>query len=209
MRVTADGDVEYRRRGRLVPRVDVWHERQFTSAGMSIGLSPVAYAARTLYHHLSAQEFAISWFNSGAAPAAVLRNVKQPTLDPAAAAVIKARFNESQADRSVFVTGSDWEWSAVASAASDAKFLDAIKTTTVDAARFFGVPGDLIGAESSTGSITYANVVQRNLQFLVMDLQPALTRRERTFTAHLLPKPWFARHPMATRGCSAPPARWR
>lgn len=188
-----DGQVQYRRKGKLVPKVDVWHERQFTVPGVPVGLSPVAFAAWTLQHNLSAQEFAVAWFDSGAAPAGVLRNTRQQKIDPGDAAVIKSRFKEAVADRGVFVTGQDWDFSPAAAAASDAKFLDAIKATTSDVCRYFGVPGDLVDAEVSTGSITYANVVQRNLQFLVMNLAPALTRRERVFTAHLLPQPWFAR----------------
>jgi hypothetical protein len=53
------------------------------------------------------------------------------------------------------------------------------------------VPGDLIDAEAqSSAKITYANVTQRHLQFLVLNLQPTLARRERRLS-RALPKPRF------------------
>ena len=36
----------------------------------------------------------------------------------------------------------------------------------------------MIDAEVSSGSVTYANVTQRNLQLLIMNIGPAITRRE-------------------------------
>jgi phage portal protein BeeE len=44
--------------------------------------------------------------------------------------------------------------------------------------RFLGVPGDMVDVNSTSGSITYANITQRNLQLLIMNLGPAVTRRE-------------------------------
>jgi phage portal protein BeeE len=51
----------------------------------------------------------------------------------------------------------------------------------------------MIDAESSTGSITYANVTQRNLQLLIMNLNPILRRRESAFSRKLLPQPRYMR----------------
>jgi hypothetical protein len=42
------------------------------------------------------------------------------------------------------------------------------------------------------GNITYANVTQRNLQFLIMHLQPAMGRREDALTT-LTPRPQFVK----------------
>jgi hypothetical protein len=39
---------------------DVWHEKQYTVAGLPLGLSPVAYAAWTIEESLNAQKFARS-----------------------------------------------------------------------------------------------------------------------------------------------------
>ena len=78
-------------------------------------------------------------------------------------------------------------WCHVAGASND--WIEGAKLNSVDVARFFNVPADLIDAVISGGShITYSNVVQRNLQFLVMHLGPTITRREAKLT-DMLPRP--------------------
>lgn len=192
VRQTDAGVLEYRRQGQVVPAASVWHERQFVVPGVPVGLSPVAYAAWTLTHNLSAQEFAVNWFSSGAGTSGTLRN-KQRTVAQDVATVMKERFRTATQNRDIFVTGSDWEFEPAAAAQSDARFLDAIKATAVDVARFFGVPADLIDAEVASKSITYANIAERNLQLLIMHLGPAITRRERVFSQRLVSRPRFVK----------------
>lgn len=188
----SDGAVVYRRRGVEVDPALVWHERQHVVPGLPVGLSPIAFSAWTTGHYLSAQQFALDWFDSGASPSGVLKN-EAKTLSQDEAATMKARFRAAVAHRDVFVAGKDWTFTPAAGAASDAKFLDAMKATTVDVCRFYGVPGDMIDAETSTGSITYANVTQRNLQLLVINIGPAVTRRELTFSDRLVAAPRFVK----------------
>ena len=186
-----EGEWEYRRSGKVVPRELVWHERQFPVAGLPVGLSPVAYAQWTTSHYLSAQQFALDWFEGGF-PTGTLKNTEQ-VVEEKAAKVIKERFRVATQDRDVFVHGSDWEYTPAGGAASDAKFLDAMKASTVDICRYYGVPGDMIDAETSSGSITYANVTQRNLQLLTMNVGPAITRRELTFSRRLVAAPRYVK----------------
>ena len=68
-----------------------------------------------------------------------------------------------------------------------------MQSSTLDICRYYGVPGDMIDAETSTGSITYANVTQRNLQLLTMNIGPAITRRERTFSRRLVAQPRYVK----------------
>jgi len=70
--------------------------------------------------------------------------------------------------------------------------IDSLRWGIGDAARFYGVPGDMIDAEVSSGSITYANVTQRNLQLLIMNIGPAITRREAALST-LLSRPRFVK----------------
>lgn len=188
-----DGQLEYRYRGTVIDRADVWHERQFVVPGLPIGLSPVSYAAWTTRQYLSAQQFALDWFESGASPSGTLQNTELETISKKDAEVAKARFREAVAHRDVFVHGKDWVYTPAAAAASDAKFLDAQKASTADICRFYGVPGDMIDAETSTGKVTYANVTQRNLQLLTINIGPAITRRELTFSERLLATPRFVK----------------
>lgn len=189
--VTVEGGAaRYRFRGVAVDNAEVWHERQNVVPGLPVGLSPVAHAALTVEHALSASEFALAWFSSGAAPSGVLRN-RERTLDPATAQAMKERFRVATQRREPFVAGADWEWTAAAGAEADARYLESMGATAVDIARFYNVPADLIDAASKGESITYANISERMLQFLVINLGPTLTAREAAFSRRLLPAPRF------------------
>jgi len=172
---------------------DIWHERQFTVPGMAMGLSPVAYAAWSVGGYLSAQQFALNWFAADANPAGILRNTTQATVAPDVADAAKQRFKAAVSGRDVFVTGSDWEYTAASADASQAAFLEQMHFGVTDVSRFFGVPADLIdGVQGKGGNITYANVTQRNLQLLVLNLGPAIIRREAALTS-ALPRPQYVK----------------
>lgn len=159
---------------------EVWHERQFTVAGMPLGLSPLAYAAWTIGGYLSAQQFMLDWFVNGAQPSGVLRNTER-VLVKGIASDAKAAFKASVENRDIFVTGKDWEWTPAQTDAASTGFLEAQSAGVVDVCRYLGVPADMMDAETATGSITYANVTQRNVQLLVINLGPAYVRRERAW----------------------------
>lgn len=170
---------------------DVWHEKQYTVAGSPLGLSPVAYAAWSVGEYLSAQQFALDWFSGGGVPKAHLRNA-QRVVPPEAAATIKERFKASVTAGDLFVSGHDWEYNPIQASAAESNWLEAKQAGIPDIARFFGVPSDAIDAAVSGSSVTYANIVQRNLQLLIHNLGPAVTRRERALSS-LLPAPRFVK----------------
>jgi HK97 family phage portal protein len=163
--------------GKRYNPVDVWHEKQYTVAGLPIGLSPVAYAAWTIGEYLSIQDFALDWFASGGVPAMHLKNTKQ-IIESTKAQEIKDRFSASVQQGGMFVSGQDWELNLLQSESAGQTWLEAKQYGIGDVARFFDVPGDLIDAAVQSGNITYANITQRNLQFLIMHLGPAIIRRE-------------------------------
>ena len=171
---------------------EVWHERQYTVAGMPLGLSPVAYAAWTIEETLSAQQFARDWFAGGAVPLAELKNTAK-TIDQAQARVARENFRAAVDSSGLFVHGQDWEYKPIQSVASQSAFLEARQYGASDIARFFGVPGDLIDVAVSGSSITYASISQRNLQFLIMHLGPAVGRREDAFSRKLVSGPRFVK----------------
>ena len=190
--ILKNGVVSYRIGGKVYPSEQVWHERQFTIGGFPLGLSPVAYAAWSIGQYQSAQKFALDWFGTGGVPKGHLKNTLLPTIGEEASQVIKTRFKASVENNDVFVSGSDWEFSPYQAEAVGSEWLEAQKFGIGDIARFFGAPGDLIDAAVSTGSITYANITQRNLQFLIMHLGPAVYRRERSLSK-LLPAPRYVK----------------
>lgn len=101
---------------------------------------------------------------------------------------MKDKFKDTVATGDVFVTGVDWEYSMLGAKASESAFDAMMKLSAPDICRFYGVPGDVVDVESSTGNITYQNVTQRNLQLLILNLGPAFTRRERAFSNGLVPR---------------------
>lgn len=171
---------------------EIWHEKQYTVAGVPLGLSPVAYAAWTIEETLSAQQFARDWFAAGAVPLAELKN-NQKVVDKAGARVAREQFRAAVDESGLFVHGNDWEYKPIQAVASQSAFLEARQYGASDIARFFGVPGDLIDVAVSGSSVTYASISQRNLQFLIMNLGPAVGRREDAFSRKLVSGPRFVK----------------
>lgn len=170
---------------------NVWHERQYTVAGLPFGLSPVAHAAWSIGEYLSIQDFALDWFGNGGVPLAHLKNTAK-TLEAKDAAIVKERFKASVSSGDVFVSGADWDYQMIQAESAGSAWLEAKNYSIGDIARFFDCPGDLVDAAVQSGNITYANVVQRNLQFLVMHLGPAILRRESALSSWL-PAPRFVK----------------
>jgi HK97 family phage portal protein len=176
----------YRISGTAYDPRDVWHERQFTIPGVPMGLSPIAYAAMTIGTYLSAQQFGLDWFGNGSVPAGRLKN-SQRTINSTEANIVKDRFKSAVASRDLFVHGADWEYDAISVNANESQFLATMEYGVQDIARFFGVPGDLIDAPAlSTAKITYANITQRHLQFLIMNLGPTIIRRENALSSAIV-----------------------
>jgi HK97 family phage portal protein len=172
------GKLTYRIGGVSYDPSKIWHERQYTVSGLEVGLSPVAYAAWSIGEYLSIQDFALSWFGGGAVPKARMKNTAK-TVTPTEAEAVKSRYRATQSNGDIFVHGADWEFEFMQAQNAGMEWIEGKRYGVTDIARFFGVPGDLIEAAVSTGTITYANISQRNLQFLIMNLQPAIVRRER------------------------------
>lgn len=187
-----DPHIRYRVWGKEYPAEKVWHERQYPVAGLAVGLSPLAYAAWTISEGLSMQQFALDWFGGGAVPKARLRNTKK-TVGGKDAGDIKERFNASVANGDLFVHGNDWEYDFMQAETAGMEWLEGRRATLPDIARYLGCPADLIDAAvSGGGQITYASITQRNLQFLIMNLNPLVVRREKNLSK-LLSRPRFVK----------------
>lgn len=170
---------------------DVWHERQYRIAGSPVGLDPIAYAAWSIGGYLSAQEFALDYFATGGHPSGVLRNTEN-TVVGALAKEAKASFKAATYGRDVFVTGKDWEWTPAGAPEAATTFLESQAASSVDIARYLDVPADVIDAAVQGSSLTYANIVQRNLQLLIYSLGAPIKRREDALSA-ATPAPRFVK----------------
>lgn len=175
------------------PPDQIWHERQFPVSGMVLGLSPIAYAAWSVGEAMSMQEFALKWFGQGGVPRARLRNTTQ-TIKPGEAQIIKDRWRSTVEGGDLFVTGNDWEYDLIQAENAGLEWVEGRKLAVPEIARYFGCPADMIdGAVGGGSSITYANITQRNLQFLIHHLGPAVIRRETNWSRGLLPQPVYVK----------------
>ena len=64
--------------------------------------------------------------------------------------------------------------------------------SAVDICRFFDTPADMVDANPGGASITYANITQRNLDYLIHHLGPTVVRREKNLSK-LLPTPRYVK----------------
>jgi HK97 family phage portal protein len=190
--IVRDGEIrKFRIGGTLYDPEKVWHEKQYTVAGMHIGLSPVAYAAWSIGEYLSIQDFALEWFGNATVPPVHLKNTAK-VLTETQALDHKARFMASVQTGQPWVSGEDWEINPLTVANQANQWIEGKQYGVGDIARFFDVPGDLIDADASTGRITYANITARNLQMLIMHLQATVKRREDALTT-VTPRPQFVK----------------
>lgn len=171
---------------------DVWHEKQYTIAGLHVGLSPIAAAAWNLGVYSSIQQFALDWFNNGTMPAATLKNTAK-MVPPRQAQEIKDVFRASVERGDVFVHGADWEFSMLNSQAAASNWLAGQEASLMDICRFMGCPADVVDVVVSGQSITYANMTTRNLQLLILNIGPAVARREEAWSYGLMPQPRYAK----------------
>lgn len=171
---------------------DVWHESQFRLSGaIPVGLSTMAAAAMSIGEGLSMQKFALDWFDSGGVPKARMRNTAK-RLQPEDVLKAKQWFRDTIQHGDLLVTGSDWEYDVIQSQQMGMEWLEGRNASALDVCRFMNVPGDMVDVNPSGQSVTYANITQRNLQFLIHHLGPTVAFREKNLSK-LLPRPRYVK----------------
>ena len=171
-------------RGREVAREDIVHIPLFTLPGERLGMSPIGSYARTLGVGLQAQSYASDWFAGGGFPPGTFKNSAK-TVGQEEADVIKGRLVNAIRTRTPLVYGSDWDFNPIQVPPEEAQFVETMKMTTNQIAAIYGIPPEMIGGESGS-SMTYANVEQQQINFVMFTLRPWLVRLETAFSA-LLP----------------------
>jgi HK97 family phage portal protein len=175
-----DGTIEYRFAGRAVDPFDVWHERQNEVPGSVVGMSPITAAARALGITLSAEDYGGRFYDEALTPSALLSS--DAPIDQDDAKIVKARVRATQNGREPLVLGGNWTYRPLAISPTDAAYLEVLARGDIDAGRLFDVPGELIDANTSGSSVTYANREQRVQDLLAFRLGPAISRRERALS---------------------------
>ena len=178
--------------GREVPMPEMLHRRVNPIPGWVLGLSPIAYHMWTIGLSLTATRFGLQWFQDGAHPGGILKQTDKP-LDPEQAQTAKDRFLAAlRGSREPVVLGKGWDWQQLQINPEESQFLETQRYSAAECARIFG-PGiaEVLGYETG-GSLTYANVVDRDLHLLKYTLNKWLLRLERLLT-EFLPRPQYAK----------------
>jgi len=184
VQVEANSRIIWRVDGQEVDPASVWHVKAFTAPGQVLGLSPIQHARQAIGLGLGAEKFAAKLFDESAIPSGVLTSDQD--IKPERADQLKARWRERHAgNRDIAVLGSGARFQAITIAPEEAQFLETTQANIRAIARYFGVQPELIGADSG-GSLTYASVEQRALDFLTFGLRPWLVRLEVALSALLL-----------------------
>jgi HK97 family phage portal protein len=170
--------------GREVARDELVHIPLFALAGHRIGQSPIASYAQTLGVGLQAQSYASDWFAGGGFPPGTFQN-SEKVVGQEEADAIKARVVAAVRTRSPLVYGKDWSYNPISVPPEEAQFVETMKMTTNQIAAIYGIPPEMIGGESGS-SMTYANVEQQQINFVMFTLRPWLVLLESSFSA-LLP----------------------
>lgn len=176
--------------GKTIPVREVLHRRMYPVPGQVIGMSPIEQHAASIGVGISAEKFGGDFFESGGHPTALLKSTAPLTEDQAAK--VKSKFRIAADSREPVLMPDGISYEAIQIKPEESQFLDTQKYTAAECARIFG-PGlpEMLGYETG-GSMTYSNVVDRDLQFLKLTLDPYLVIIEDLLT-ECLPKPHYAR----------------
>ena len=171
------------RNGGTLHPTELWRMAAYRMPGQKLGLSPISYAATTLATDAEVQKFGLGYFRDALHPASVLTSDQAITQEDAR--TLSERLAEKVGKREPLVLGAGLKYAPLAVSPNESQFLDTQKYTVATIARIFGVPPEMIAAESGN-SMTYSNVEQRAIDFLTYSIQPWLTRIESAM-ASLMP----------------------
>lgn len=178
------GRIQWRIDGKRIekyPQGDLWHFPAYLRAGSPVGLSPLRFAALTIGHGLSAQQFASRYFRDGAIPTALLTN--EAEVGPELAQLVLDRYEDALAgNRKAVALGDDWKVSFPTVSANESQFLEAIRANAGDVCKFFGVDPSDIGVMVPGASRSYQSVEAAQIQLLVRTLGPWIIRLERAWS---------------------------
>jgi HK97 family phage portal protein len=179
--VEANGSVTYRYRGRVIDPSDLWHVRAFVYPGSPVGLSPISYAAETVGLGLATQRFGREFFKSGASPSGIL-SINAPLSSEQIEMAKFKIFSATHGKREPLIvggtgTGEAAQWTSLSINPNESQFVESRRLGVAEIARTFGVPPEMVGGEAG-GSLTYATVEGRALDFVRYSLTPWMVRLE-------------------------------
>ena len=177
-----DGTVIYKLRNQVVPSQNMWHKAVYRAPGKVVGLSPIAYASRTIRLAEAAKSFGSRWFEDGGHPSGLIVNDNPGPkgISQDDARTIKERFMAAvHGSREPVVMGGGWKYQQIQIRPDESQFLDTQKWGANAICSVFGIRPEMVGQASEGTAITYANVENRMLDFLVSPMSFWMVRWER------------------------------
>lgn len=161
------------------------HRRVNPVPGQVQGLSPIAAHAAPIGLNISTTRFGKGFFDADANPTGILRN-NLAGINAEQGRSVKQTFMAAlRGSREPIVMGRGWEFSQLTVNPEESQFLGTMGYTSAECARIFG-PGvaEVLGYESG-GSMTYANVQDRDISLLKYAVGKWIRRAERTMNLFL------------------------
>lgn len=189
-----DGAVAWYLDGAKVPSQRMLHRRVNPVPGVVQGMSVVQAHAADLGLNITLTRFGLQYFRDGGLPGAVLSNSEKEIGGEDVARRVKDRFLAAvRGSREPAVLGKGWKYEPIKISPEESQFLETRGFTAAECARIFG-PGfaELLGYQQSGTSLTYTNMVDRDLSILKYAMGKWLRRADRLLT-EMLPRPQFAR----------------
>lgn len=179
------GRPQWRIDNRMVDPSEVWHRRSYAMPGAFLGLSPLTIHQTTIRLGVSSTRFGAQFFSDSAIPSAILKNDEE-NIDQTIATEIKARWmNAVYGTREPVVFGKGWDHKTVSLNPDESQFLETNKYSQAQCARIYGPNiAEILGYETG-GTMTYANVEQRSIDFLKFTLNRWLRDLELTMSMWL------------------------
>lgn len=186
-----DGDPLWTVGGRVVPDDRMFHRRAFPVAGCLLGKSPVAAHADSIGLSVAATRFGKTWFQDGGHPSGILSNSEADMSDDRVVGTAKDRFMAALfGNREPVVLGRGWKFDQIQIAPEESQFLETQGFSEAQCARIVGAGvAEVLGYDTGT-SMTYSNMVDRDLALLKYAADRWLRRLERIYSA-FLPKPQY------------------
>jgi len=179
--------------GRIQKQGSMFHRRAFPVAGCLLGLSPVAMHADSIGLSVAATRFGKSWFQDGGHPGGILSNSEADMSDDRVVQTAKDRFMAALfGTREPVVLGRGWKFEQIQIAPEESQFLETQGFSEAQCARIVGAGvAEVLGYDTGT-TMTYSNMVDRDISLLKYAADRWLRRMERIYSS-FLPRPQYAK----------------
>lgn len=174
-----------------IPTDRFYHKRVNQVPGTLMGRSMVQSTADALGLSIATTRFGRGWFEDGGTPSGILKNELSDLGGSTDLRTVKDRFVAAMfGTREPLVLGRGWSYESVQVAPEESQFLETQGWSEAQCARILGAGvAEVLGYDTGS-SMTYANVVDRDVSLLKYAVGRWVNRIERVFF-DWLPRPQY------------------